>query len=99
MQKEIRIPVISAEPTRQRKRAAPKGRVVDPAALAQVQALLGDASRAPDTLIEHLHRLQDHFGHLSERHLSALAHEMRLSQVQVFEVASADRWQIGRAQV
>lgn len=88
MQKEIRIPVISAEPARQRKRAAPKGRVVDPAALAQVQALLGDAARAPDSLIEHLHRLQDRFGHLSERHLSALAHEMRLSQVQVFEVAS-----------
>ncbi len=83
------IPIVPAEPaTRQRKREAPKGRVVDPEALAEVRQLLGAAPRAKDLLIEHLHRLQDHFGHLSARHLAALAREMALSQTEVYEVAT-----------
>jgi formate dehydrogenase len=77
-----------AAATRQRKREAPKGRTVDPAALQEVRSLLGDASRARDHLIEHLHKLQDRFGHLSDRHLAALARETRLAQTEVFEVAS-----------
>ena len=56
------IPIAPAQPsTRQRKREAPKGRVVDPTALDEVRAVLGDRSRARDLLIEHLHLLQDHF--------------------------------------
>ncbi len=82
------IPIVALDPGRQRKREAPKGRVVDPAALAEVQQLLGAASRAPDLLIEHLHKLQDRFGHLSARHLAALAREMRLAQAEVYEVAT-----------
>jgi NADH:ubiquinone oxidoreductase subunit F (NADH-binding)/NADH:ubiquinone oxidoreductase subunit E len=82
------IPIHAVTETRQRKRAGAKGRGVDPAALAEVQQLLGAASRAPDQLIEHLHRLQDRFGHLSVRHLAALAREMGLAQTEVFEVAS-----------
>ena len=66
----------------------PKGRQVDPAALAEVQALLGDGERRRDLLIEHLHLLQDHFGSLHARHLAALAEEMRLALVEVYEVAS-----------
>jgi formate dehydrogenase beta subunit len=66
----------------------PKGRQVDPAALAEVQALLGDQERRRDLLIEHLHLLQDHFGCLYARHLAALAEEMRLALVEVYEVAS-----------
>jgi formate dehydrogenase beta subunit len=66
----------------------PKGRQVDPAALAEVQALLGDRERRRDLLIEHLHELQDHFGCLYARHLAALAEEMRLALVEVYEVAS-----------
>jgi len=66
----------------------PKGRQVDPAALAEVQALLGDRERRRDLLIEHLHLLQDHFGCLHARHLAALAEEMRLALVEVYEVAS-----------
>jgi len=66
----------------------PKGRQVDPAALAEVQALLGDGERRRDLLIEHLHLLQDHFGCLHARHLAALAEEMRLALVEVYEVAS-----------
>jgi NADH:ubiquinone oxidoreductase subunit F (NADH-binding)/NADH:ubiquinone oxidoreductase subunit E len=82
------IPIVSAAEQRQRRRAGPKGRAVDAAALAEVQQLLGSDSRARPLLIEHLHKLQDHFGHLGERHLAALASEMRLSQAEVYEVAS-----------
>ncbi len=66
----------------------PKGRQVDPAALTEVQALLGERERRPDLLIEHLHVLQDHFGCLNARHLVALADEMRLALAEVYEVAS-----------
>ena len=44
------IPIAAAE-VRQRKREAPKGRVVDADALREVQALLGDAPRSSDLLI------------------------------------------------
>ena len=67
---------------------APKGRRVDAGALEEVQRLLGDASRQRDLLIEHLHKIQDRFGHLSAAHLAALAQEMRLAQTEVYEVAS-----------
>ena len=66
----------------------PKGRQVDPAALAEVQAVLGQRERRRDLLIELLHLLQDHFGCLHARHLAALAEEMRLALVEVYEVAS-----------
>ena len=82
------IPIVAETSSRQRKREAPKGRVVDAAALDEVRALLGDASLARDLLIEHLHKLQDRFCHLSARHLAALAREMRLAQTEVYEVAS-----------
>jgi formate dehydrogenase len=73
---------------RRRGREVPKGRQVDPAALEEVQALLGERERRRDLLIEHLHLLQDHFGCLNARHLAALAEEMRLALVEVYEVAS-----------
>jgi NADH:ubiquinone oxidoreductase subunit F (NADH-binding)/NADH:ubiquinone oxidoreductase subunit E len=82
------IPIKVEGASRQRKREAPKGRRVDPAALAQVQALLGDQSRQPDMLIEHLHKIQDGFGCLSAQHLAALAAEMKLAQTEVYEVAT-----------
>src|ERR1700733_10984347 len=73
---------------RRRGRDQPKGRQVEPEALAEVQALLGDKERRRDLLIEHLHVLQDHFGCLHAHHLAALAEEMRLALVEVYEVAS-----------
>jgi formate dehydrogenase beta subunit len=82
------IPIAVVEASRQRKRQAPKGRRVDPQALAEVQSLLGDAPRRADLLIEHLHKIQDHFKHLSSAHLAALAQEMRMAQTEVYEVAS-----------
>jgi formate dehydrogenase beta subunit len=84
----IPIAVLDANLSRQRKRQAPKGRQVDELALAQVQQLLGDVSQQRDLLIEHLHKIQDRFAHLSTAHLAALAQEMKLSQTEVFEVAS-----------
>ena len=53
-----------------------------------MQALLGERERRRDLLIEHLHLLQDHYGCLHARHLAALAEEMRLALVEVYEVAS-----------
>ncbi|HEY8360847.1 MAG TPA: NADH-ubiquinone oxidoreductase-F iron-sulfur binding region domain-containing protein [Ramlibacter sp.] len=83
------IPIAAAAgPLRERKRQGPKGRRADDTALAAVRDLLGDRPRRPDLLIEHLHLLQDEFGHLSAAHLAALAQEMRLAQSEVFEVAS-----------
>lgn len=69
-------------------RAIGKGRQVDPKALAEVQALLGDESRQKDLLIEHLHKIQDRYKHLSSAHLVALAREMTLSKAEVYEVAT-----------
>src|SRR5262245_33970045 len=71
-----------------RLRPAPKGRVLEPQAQADVADLLGSEPRRRDLLIEHLHKLQDQFGHLSAAHLNALAAEMRLTPAEVFEVAS-----------
>ena len=82
------IPIVPALASRERKRQRPKGRRVEPGALDDVRALLGDAARRRDLLIEHLHRIQDHYGCLSAPHLAALAQEMRLAQAEVYEVAS-----------
>src|SRR5688500_3016678 len=71
-----------------RPRRTPKGRQVEPLALADVRALLGDRSRRRDLLIEHLHLIQDHYGHLSAAHLAALAAEMKLALTEVYEVAT-----------
>ena len=82
------IPIATQGPSRQRKREAPKGRRVDPRALADVQAALGDAPRRRDLLIEHLHKIQDRWGSLSAAHLAALAQELKLAQSEVYEVAT-----------
>ncbi len=51
-------------------------------------ALLGTRSRQRDLLIEHLHLIQDRYGHLSAAHLAALAAEMKLALTEVYEVAT-----------
>jgi formate dehydrogenase len=66
----------------------PKGRQIDPAALREVQALLGDRPRQRDLLIEHLHLIQDRYHSLSAAHLAALAHETKLALTEVYEVAT-----------
>ena len=65
-----------------------KGRQVRPDDHADIRALLGSAPRDRDLLIEHLHLVQDRYGHISAGHLAALADEMRLSMAEVYEVAT-----------
>ena len=69
-------------------RRRPKGRQLDDQAWAEVRALLGARPRRRDLLIEFLHLIQDAYGYLSAAHLRALAEEMRLSQAEVYEVAT-----------
>ncbi len=69
-------------------RTEARGRQVEPAALAEIRALLGGRPRRRDLLIEHLHLIQDAWHGLSARHLAALAKEMRLPLALVWEVAS-----------
>ncbi|SCA58193.1 NADH-quinone oxidoreductase subunit F 2 (modular protein) [Candidatus Terasakiella magnetica] len=66
----------------------PKGRQVDLSLYQSMKELLGADVKKRDLLIENLHRVQDHFGHLSKDHIAALADVMKLSQAQVYEVAS-----------
>jgi formate dehydrogenase len=68
-----------------------KGRQPDLLARQEVRELIGSAppdGHRRDLLIEHLHQLNDHYGALFERHLVALASEMELALVEVYEVAS-----------
>jgi len=73
---------------RGKERGRPKGRQVEPKALAEVRALLGDAPRRRDLLIEFLHRIQDAYGFISAAHVVALAQEMSLAMTEVYEVAT-----------
>ncbi len=74
--------------SRRRPRQTPKGRQVDPRALAEIKELLGARPRRRDLLIEFLHLIQDRYGHISAPHLAALADEMKLAQAEVYEVAT-----------
>jgi NADH:ubiquinone oxidoreductase subunit F (NADH-binding)/NADH:ubiquinone oxidoreductase subunit E len=85
----------AGRPGKKKARPIPKGRSVEPAALAEVRALLDEAQRAGgveprrrDLLIEHLHRIQDRYGCISAAHVAALAREMRLALTEVYEVAT-----------
>lgn len=69
-------------------RHTPKGRQTSPQARERVADLCTGLAPHADLLIEHLHRLQDGEGALRHGHLAALAEHLKLSQVEVFEVAS-----------
>ena len=71
-----------------RGRVRPKGRQVDDLAWSEVKKLLGTQPRRSDLLIEFLHLIQDEYGHISAVHMRALAEEMRLSQAEIYEVAT-----------
>jgi formate dehydrogenase len=73
---------------RNRARAVPKGRQVEPHAKATIEALLADGPRERHLLIEYLHLIQDTYGQISAEHLAALADEMRLSFAEVYETAT-----------
>ena len=88
------VTVITSEPgSKKKKRAAGrarsmKGRSVNPKAREEVIALLGNAPRRRDLLIEHLHKIQDRYGCLAAPHLVALAAEMKMAMAEVYEVAT-----------
>jgi formate dehydrogenase len=68
-----------------------KGRQSDELSVQEVRALIGvrpEGGHRRDLLIEHLHRLNDHYRGLHDRHLVALAQEMNLPMAEVYEVAS-----------
>ncbi len=69
-------------------RKTPKGRQYDDNALKEVEEVLSNLELSSDLLIEHLHRVQDEFGHLSMRHLRALAELLKMSMAEVYEVAT-----------
>ena len=65
-----------------------KGRQLDEASLAEVDALIGEGERKRDLLIEYLHLIQDKYSCLEARHMRALAETMKISMAEVYEVAS-----------
>jgi formate dehydrogenase len=69
-------------------RGHPKGRPLDPKAVTEIRALLGESPRQRDLLIEFLHRVQDTYGFISAAHILALAEELRLARTEVYEVAT-----------
>ena len=87
---EVSVTVIKKKPEQitPENHKEPKGHAVDPEALDDIRYLLGSESRQRDLLIEHLHKIQDHYQHISSKHLVALAHEMNLAPGEVFKVVS-----------
>ncbi|MEJ2761858.1 MAG: NADH-quinone oxidoreductase subunit F, partial [Gammaproteobacteria bacterium] len=55
-----------------------RGNVIDVEALSEIRNLLGGMPRRRDLLIEYLHLIQDHYKHVSKRHIQALAEELKL---------------------
>ncbi|MEM7027025.1 MAG: NAD(P)H-dependent oxidoreductase subunit E [Pseudomonadota bacterium] len=64
------------------------GRIMDQRAMAQVRDLVGDESLDRSMLIEHLHKIQDKFHHISNRHILALSGLMNLPMTEVYETAT-----------
>jgi len=73
---------------KRRPRPVPKGRVVQNEAIASLKDILGDETLNRESLIEHLHMINDIYGHLSTQHIAALARIMGLAQVEVYETAT-----------
>jgi formate dehydrogenase len=75
-----------------RQKSQLKGRQADDVSLLEVSALLPMEDKVlqqrRDLLIEHLHKINDKFRGLHERHLVALAKLMNLAMAEVYEVAT-----------
>lgn len=70
------------------KKGRVEGRTTPWVALSEIRQLLGDAPRTREYLIEHLHKIQDKYHHISNRHILALAIEMELPMAEVYETAT-----------
>jgi formate dehydrogenase len=84
------VAVATADDLREtiRRKSKLKGRQADDASIAEVRKLIGDAPHRRDLLIENLHKLNDEYRALHDRHLVALAKEMNLPMAEVYEVAT-----------
>ena len=84
------IAVATADDLREtiRRKSKLKGRQADDVSLAEVRELIGNAPHRRDLLIENLHKLNDEYRALHDRHLVALAKEMNLPMAEVYEVAT-----------
>jgi formate dehydrogenase beta subunit len=87
----IKIATVDEMRDRIRRKSKLKGRQADEMSLAEVRELIGE--RPPeghrrDLLIEHLHRLNDRYRCLHDRHLVALSREMNVPMAEVYEVAT-----------
>jgi NADH:ubiquinone oxidoreductase subunit E len=84
------VPLATVEDMRDRirRKSKLKGRQADDASVAEVRALVGAAPHRRDLLIEHLHKLNDAYRCLHDRHLVALAKEMNIPMAEVYEVAT-----------
>ena len=84
------VAVATAEDLREtiRRKSKLKGRQADDASIAEVRQLIGNAPHRRDLLIENLHKLNDEYRALHDRHLVALAKEMNLPMSEVYEVAT-----------
>ena len=71
-----------------RRKSKLKGRQADDISLAEVRALIGAPPHQRDLLIELLHKINDAYRCLHDRHLVALAKEMNIPMAEVFEVAT-----------
>jgi len=76
------------DPSPPRPKRTQRERQVGAEALAAVREASGDRPLRRDLLIEHLHALNDRFGQLRTDHLAALAQLLKLSQAEVYEVAT-----------
>ena len=89
--KEVKaVAVATADDLREtiRRKSKLKGRQADDAAVAEVRQLIGEAPHRRDLLIENLHKLNDEYRALHDRHLVGLAKEMNLPMAEVYEVAT-----------
>ena len=84
------IAIATADDLREtiRRKSKLKGRQADDVSISEVRNLIGVAPHRRDLLIEHLHKLNDEYRALHDRHLVALAKEMNLPMVEVYEVAT-----------
>jgi formate dehydrogenase len=84
------VAVATADDLREtiRRKSKLKGRQADDTSLAEVRHLVGAAVHRRDLLIENLHKLNDEYRALHDRHLVALAKEMNLPMAEVYEVAT-----------
>ena len=89
--KELKaVAIATADDLREtiRRKSKLKGRQADDVSLAEVRTLIGAAPHRRDLLIENLHKLNDAYRALHDRHLVALAKEMNLPMAEVYEIAT-----------